>query len=193
VTNYTTEFDWGRIDWLLAANYNKTEVTRVGNATADLGGLPLLTDQDIVAIEKNSPRYRVNLGATFHFSDKVNLLLRENIYGPQYTLATTGTYAAYPQIMDTLDLVTINGVTYYKAEIGTLFTTNVELTYKPVKGLRVSVGADNLFGEYPDKTPAAILNFNEERYATTGARDYLLGSPIGFFGPRYYARVSYEW
>lgn len=193
VTTYNSEFGWGRIDWVLAANYNKTEVTRVGNAPTDLGGLPLLTDSDVASIEHNSPKYRVNLGATIHFNDKLSLNIRENIYGPQYTLGSTSAYSAYPQIMDTLDLTTINGVTYYKAEIGTLYTTNIELTYRPFDGLRLSVGADNLFNEYPDKTPAAIREYNIERYATTGARDYLLGSPLGFFGTRWFAKASYEW
>lgn len=135
----------------------------------------------------------MNLGATLHFSDKLSLNVRENIYGPQYTVSTASAYADFPQIMDTLDLVTINGVTFYKLEIGTIATTNVELTYKPIKNLRVSVGADNLFNTYPDKTPAAILQYNVERYATTAARDYILGSPIGFYGTRWFAKVAYDW
>lgn len=193
VTTYNSELGWGRIDWMLAANYNKTKVTRVGNAPADLGGLPLVTDADIVSIERNNPKWRLNLGATLHFSDKLSLNVRENIYGPQYTVSTASAYADFPQIMDTLDLVTINGVTFYKLEIGTIATTNVELTYKPIKNLRVSVGADNLFNTYPDKTPAAILQYNVERYATTAARDYILGSPIGFYGTRWFAKVAYDW
>ena len=45
----------------------------------------------------------------------------------------------------------------------------------------------------PSKSPAAIRQYNIERYAATGARDYLLGSPIGFFGRRLFAKVNYNW
>ncbi|WP_440975617.1 TonB-dependent receptor plug domain-containing protein [Pseudoxanthomonas winnipegensis] len=193
VTTYNTAFDWAAIDWTLAANYNKTEVTRVGNAPADLGGRALLTDADVATIQYNSPKYRVNLGANIRFGERLALNIRENVYGPQYTLGTTSAYAAFPQIMNTLDLTTINGVTYYKAKIGTLYTTNIELAYTLDERLRFSIGADNLFDAYPDKTPAAIRQYNIERYATTGARDYLLGSPLGFFGTRWFAKVSYTW
>ena len=42
--------------------------------------------------------------------------------------------------MDTLDLVTFPGtaVPYYKQEIGTLATTNVELSYTPNDAIRVT-------------------------------------------------------
>ena len=125
----------------------------------------------------------------------MTLNIRENIYGPQSTVASASAYAAYPQIMDTLDLVSFAGTAtpYYKQEIGVLATTNVELSYAPTDTIRVSVGADNLFDKYPDKTPAAIRQYNIERYASTGARDYLLGSPVGFFGRRLFAKVSYDW
>jgi iron complex outermembrane recepter protein len=206
VTTYYSRFDWGRIDWLVAANYNKTEVTRAGRATG-FETIPLFGITDIWSIEKNSPDYRLNLGATVHLGDKVTVNLRENIYGPQSTIASASAYAAFPQIMSTLDIVDqtkINGIAsflglsptttpYYKQEIGVMATTNVEVTYKPFEGLAVGVGADNLFDKYPDKSPAAIRQYNSERYATTGARDYLLGSPIGFFGRRLYAKVSYNW
>jgi len=129
VTTYNSEFDWARIDWILAANYNKTEVTKAGRAPG-FESIPLFTDADIYNIEKNSPKWRLNLGATLHFNDKLSLAIRENIYGPQSTISNASAYLSYPQIMDTLDVVTIGSTTYYKAEIDTLFTTNVELTYQ---------------------------------------------------------------
>lgn len=194
VTTFDTRFDWGRIDWLIAGNYNRTKVRREGRAPG-FENIPLFTVADIWSIEKNSPKFRANLGATIRFHGGITLNVRENIYGPQSTVLSASAYASYPQIIDTLDLVTFPGtaVPYYKQEIGTLATTNVELSYTPNDAIRVSVGADNLFDKYPDKTPEAIRQYNIERYATTGARDYLLGSPIGFFGRRLFAKVSYEW
>lgn len=206
VTTYNTRFDWGRVDWLIAANYNKTEVTRAGRATG-FETIPLFGITDIWSIEKNSPEFRLNIGATVHLGDKITVNLRENIYGPQSTITSASTYTPYPQIMGTLDIVDpakINAIAaflglpatttpYYKQEIGVIATTNVEVTYRPFDRLAIGVGADNLLDKYPDKTPAAIRQYNIERFAATGARDYLLGSPIGFFGRRLFAKVSYTW
>jgi iron complex outermembrane receptor protein len=142
-----------------------------------------------------------------HLGDKITVNLRENIYGPQSTITSASTFAPYQNIMSTLDIVdaaAINKIAsflglpatttpYYKQEIGVIATTNLEITYKPFERVSVGVGADNLFDKYPDKSPAAIRRYNIERYAATGARDYLLGSPIGFFGRRLFAKVNYNW
>jgi iron complex outermembrane receptor protein len=206
VTTYVTGFDWGRIDWLLAANYNKTEVTRAGRAKG-FETIPLFGITDIWSIEKNSPKYRVNLGATVRIGEKYTLTVRENIYGPQSTIASASAYTAFSQIFSTLDIVDaakINEIAdfvgvarptvpYYKSEIGVLATTNLEFTYEPMEGLKVGIGADNAFNEYPDKRPAAIAAYDTERYANAGSRDYLLGSPVGFFGRKFFGKVSYSW
>ena len=54
------------------------------------------------------------------------------------------------------------------------------------------IAANNLFNEYPDKRPSGVITYENERYATTLPRDYLLGSPIGYFGRRLFGRVSYD-
>jgi iron complex outermembrane receptor protein len=208
VAMYTTAFDFGRIDWSLAANYNKTEVTRAGRAPG-FESIPLFGITDIWAIEKNSPKYRVNLGATLRLGEQVSLTIRENIYGPQSTITSAATYVPFPAIFNTLDIVETSKIAdiaafvglptsasatpYYKSEIGMLATTNLELSYTPFGGLRFTVGADNVFDKYPDKRPAAIAAYDTERYNNAGSRDYLLGSPIGFFGRKLFAKAAYTW
>jgi iron complex outermembrane recepter protein len=209
VVDYNTQFEMVRIDWLLAANYNKTEVTRAGRASG-FESIPLFGITDIWAIEENSPEFRVNLGATVHLGDKVTLNIRENIYGPQSTIASAAAWdTEFPAIYSTLDIVdrskiagiaafaglpaTAADTPYYKAEIGTLATTNLELSYKPFGGLRFTVGSDNVFDKYPTKRPAAIAAYDTARYNNAGSRDYLLGSPVGFFGRRLFAKVAYTW
>lgn len=211
ITTMSNVFAWGRIDWLLAANYNKTEVTKAGRARG-FENIPLFGIGDIVSIEEGSPEYRINLGATVHLGEKLTLNIRENIYGPHYqpgstAIASASAYVDYPQVMETLDIVSpanVNEIAdflgiprpttpYYAQRIGTLATTNIELIFEPMDGLKVAVGADNLFDEYPDKRPAGIIQWERERYATTAPRDYLLGSPVGYFGRRLFARVSYAW
>ena len=206
VATYLSRFDWGRVNWLAAANYNKTEVTRAGRVTG-FESIPLFGIADIWGIEKNSPDFRLNLGATVQIGSSLSVNVRENIYGPQSTIVSAAPYTAYSNIMSNLSIVDsakINSIAskiglpatttpFYEQKIGVIATTNIEVTYKAVAGIDVSVGADNVFDKYPDKIPAAILKYNTERYAITGARDYLLGSPTGFFGRRLFAKVSYSW
>lgn len=188
VTTYNTGFDWGSIDWTLAANYNKTEVLSVKDAPASLGGATMYSASTLANKETDSPKYRVNLGARISFGD-FTLNIRESVYGPQHTISNA---SSYPQsVRDQLDLVTLDGGLYYKNEIDVLAMTNIELTYSATDALTVSVGMDNIFNEYPDKTPSAIWDYNEERYANT-SREYLTGSPIGFFGSRWFAKLGYN-
>lgn len=184
VTNYMSEFGWGSIDWLLAANYNKTEVTKAGRAPG-FESIPLFTAANVSDIEHNSPTYRVNLAATFNW-DKFSLTLRESLYGPQYTVASL---SGYEQFADQLDVVTLGDGRYYKQEIGAMALTGFDLSFKPGDKWTIAVGGDNVFNEYPDKIPSAVWNYDVANYQNDN-NEYLTGSPIGYFGARYYAKVS---
>ena len=188
VTTYISEFNWGTINWTMAANYNKTEVLDAKAAPASLGGATMYSPSTLSNRETDSPKYRLNLGARFSFGD-FGLSIRQNIYGPQYTLSSVSGLPASVQAQ--LDLVQLAGTTYYKNPIDTLMMTNVELTYTPTDALRLSLGVDNLFNEYPNKTPQAVWDYNEERYANTN-RQYLTGSPVGYFGSRWFAKMAYN-
>ena len=187
VTTYNTGFDWGSIDWTLAANYNKTEVLSAKAAPASLGGATMYDAVSLLNLETDSPEYRVNLSARMNLGD-FTLTVREAVYGPQYTLSNA---SAYPvSVRNELDLVTVGTGTYYKNEIDTMAMTNIELSYSPTDNIHLGLGMDNVFNKYPSKTPSAIWNYNEERYANT-SRQYLNGSPVGFFGSRWFAKLGY--
>jgi iron complex outermembrane receptor protein len=194
VTNYTTEFDWGSIDWLLAANYNKTEVTKAGRVPG-FESIPLFTEANIYDIEHASPKFRVNLGATFNWQ-KFTLTLRESIYGPQ---TQVNSLAGYESLADQLDVIQLGGGDYYKLKLGTMLTTGFDLSFKPDDAWTISVGGDNVFNEYPDKIPSAVWNYDVANYQN-GNNEYIAssnyagfsGSPIGYFGARYYAKLSYR-
>lgn len=188
VTTYVSGFNWGSINWTLAANYNKTEVLSAKAAPASLGGATMYSPLTLSNRETDSPEYRINLGARINVSD-FSINIRQAVYGPQYTLSSVSGLPA--SVRDQLDLVQLAGATYYKNEIGTLMMTNVEVTYSPNDALRLSAGVDNLFNEYPDKIPQPVWDYNEERYANTN-RQYLTGSPVGYFGARWFAKVAYN-
>ena len=188
VTTYNTGFDWGSIDWTLAANYNKTEVLSAKAAPASLGGATMYDAVSLLNLETDSPDYRVNLSARVNLGD-FTLTIREAVYGPQYTLSNASSYPV--SVRNELDLVTVGTGTYYKNEIETLAMTNIELSYSPTDNIRLGLGMDNVFNEYPSKVPGAIWNYNEERYANT-SRQYQNGSPVGFFGSRWFAKLGYN-
>jgi iron complex outermembrane receptor protein len=109
-------------------------------------------------------------------------------YGPQYSITSASGLPA--NVVSALDTLQLNGVTYYKSEIDTMSMTNIELNYETSNGLSLGIGADNIFNQYPDKTPDAVWNYNEEIYGNTN-RQYLIGSPVGYFGMRWFAKASY--
>ena len=194
VTNYTSDLSWGSIDWLLAANYNKTEVTRAGRVPG-FESIPLFTEANIYDIEHASPKFRVNLAATFNWQ-KFTLTLRESIYGPQ---TQVNSLAGYESLADQLDVVTLGGGDYYKLKIGTMATTGFDLSFKPNDSWSLSVGGDNVFNKYPDKIPSAVWDYDVANYQN-GNNQYIAssnyagfsGSPIGYFGARYYAKLTYR-
>jgi iron complex outermembrane receptor protein len=188
ISTYRSGFDWGSIDWTVAANYNETEVLSAKAAPAALGGATLYSPSQLSNLETNSPKYRVNLGARLNW-DRVTLSIREAIYGPQYTLTSASGLPA--AIVQQLDVVQLGTGVFYKEAIDMLAMTSIEITYEPVDNLRLGLGADNLFSEYPDTVPQAVWDYNQERYANTN-RQYLTGSPVGYFGARWFAKLNYS-
>ncbi len=69
--------------------------------------------------------------------------------------------------------------------------TDLEGTYQLPKGVRLSIGANNLFNHYPTKTfaarRAALLAATNSGYASSV---YPTFSPYGINGGYYYARVQ---
>jgi iron complex outermembrane receptor protein len=109
-------------------------------------------------------------------------------YGPQYSVTSVAGLPA--DVVSKLDLVKLGPGTFYKSPIDTMMMTNVELNYEVTDKLNLGVGADNIFNQYPDKVPDAVWNYNEEIYGNTN-RQYLIGSPVGYFGMRWFAKASY--
>ncbi|MFA9217570.1 MAG: TonB-dependent receptor plug domain-containing protein [Sphingomonadaceae bacterium] len=164
---------WGKVDWSIAANYNKVEVTKVNQAPAQLLPQTLLDPVAISSLETASPKMRLNLGALWKIGAwTVNL--RESIYGKSSQYGSE------------------DGSVYYNSEIGTKAITDLELSYKWSPTLSLAVGANNLFNQYPPQRNALLLA--EERAANDNAAVSVLPgfSPFGINGGYYYARANYK-
>ena len=68
---------------------------------------------------------------------------------------------------------------------GAEFTVDVEASYKPISGLELSLGAENVLNNFPDENPFA-------RVPTGTGSKYPESAPMGLAGGFYYARARYS-
>lgn len=169
-SNYGTA---GKVDWSIAANYNKVEVIKINQAPTQLLPQTLLDKTAISDLETASPKLRMNLGALWKIGNwTVNL--RESIYGKSSEWGSE------------------DGSVYHLTEIKTKALTDLEVGYKISNAWSVAVGANNLFNVYPNGVNPALLA--DQRAAGDNAAVHVLPtfSPFGINGGYYYARANYK-
>ncbi len=157
----------GRFDLTLAGNYNETEVTRLPT-TNTLSSLPvpptLFGRVNVLTFERGTPRTK--FVASGDWSN-----------GPWgATLKLTG----YGTVLQPNATASLDYWTGRKAVI------DLEARRAFGENLTWAVGANNLFDEYPNRTPAAVNS-------TSGVVGFPNYSPFGFNGRFLYTRVSYNW
>jgi iron complex outermembrane receptor protein len=169
---YPNSYNWGRLDLSLAANYNKTEVTRVRPPPPQLAPQALFDATAISDLETAAPRSRAIVGALWSLNG-LSVNLHETVYGKSSELESP------------------NGGTYYRTEIGAMLITDLELGYQ--KGsMSVALGAHNLFNRYPSGLNPDLLAIYRATLNTTAVRYYPDFSPVGIDGGYYYARLTYN-
>ncbi|MYM21118.1 TonB-dependent receptor [Duganella sp. FT135W] len=169
-SNYGTS---GKVDWSIAANYNKVEVTKINQAPSQLLPQTLLDQAAISDLETASPKLRMNLGALWKIGNwTVNL--REAIYGKASEYGSE------------------DGSVYHLTEIKPKAITDLEVGYKISNAWSVAVGANNLFNTYPNGVNPNLLA--DQRAAGDNAAVTVLPSfsPFGINGGYYYARANYK-
>jgi iron complex outermembrane receptor protein len=164
---------WGRVDWSLAANANKTDVIKINQAPTQLQPQTLLDAAAISDIETASPKVRVNLGALWKFGPwTVNA--RENFYGRASEKGSE------------------DGAVYYETVVKPTAITDLEVSYQYGKAWTVSVGANNLFNQYPNHINANLLAEQRANLDNAAVTVYPSFSPFGINGGYYYARVGFK-
>jgi iron complex outermembrane receptor protein len=161
----------GKVDWSLAANYNKVQVIKINQAPAQLQPQTLLDATAISDLETASPRVRLNLGALWKIGNW-SINAREAFYGRSSELQSS------------------DGATYYKTEVKPTAITDLELSYQFSKAWTVSVGANNLFNQYPDHINGKLLAEQRANLDNTAVNVYPAFSPFGINGGYYYARLG---
>ena len=164
IANYkvTTE-EMGQFAFTLGANFNSTKVTKVP-ATPQLAALtpaPILFDRvNVLTFEEGSPDSKFT-GSIDWSKDAFGATVRATRYG---SVLVPGTTQALDITLDSAVLI------------------DLEARWNVVENVRLTVGADNVFDEYPTKLPP-LLN-------STSNTPFSNYSPFGRSGRYVYGRVS---
>lgn len=173
VATYSSDLgDWGRVDWSATANYTSTKVTHIAPAPSQLAaGVSLFDKTAISNLEDTAPKYRVTAGALWNW-DKLTVNLKESYYGEASQWGSR------------------TGATYYETKIKPTLITDLDISYKVLKSVKVTVGASNLFNKYPNKVNDALRQDYYKANSNGYVTQYPTFSPFGINGGYYYSRIS---
>jgi len=172
VVRYGTSVGASRLDLTLAGNYNETEVTDLPS-TGVLSALnppPVLFGRvNTLVFEDGTPKSKIVLAADWSLPvgfGSIGIGTKAVRYG-EVVDPGTAISGAQDFRMGEKTLVDLE----LRADIGEHFST--------------AIGADNLFDEYPDATPATLN--------TSGLLGFSRYSPFGFNGRFLYGRLNWKW
>jgi len=169
VSSYTVPFSASSLELTAAYSYNETEVKKFSASPAVFSALgisqSLIGRDEIGRIEDSFPSDKGILSGTWR-SDRWELGLSATRYG-SYTVRNSAS-ASRDQ-------------TY-----GAKWIVDASASFKPGENWKLTVGADNLLNEYPDRVENALNS-------TYGMMPYSNYSPFGFNGAYVYGRISYTW
>ena len=169
VSSYTIPFTASNLELTAAYSYNETEVKKFIASPAVFGSLgitqSLIGRDEIGRIEDSFPRDKAIVSGTWR-SDRWELGLSATRYG-SFTVRNSAT-ATRDQTYDASWVV------------------DASASFKPSENWKLTLGADNLLDQYPDRT-ADLQN------STWGMLPYSNYSPYGFNGAYVYGRISYTW
>lgn len=131
VLTYQEKLGKGRLDFTLAANYNRLEIVGAVKTSNELSDLAdsYLQPWDRLRIEQNNPRSKYTATATYAIG-KFSAMLRGVRFG-EVTLQPGEAFGA-------------------RQTYSPQFVTDLSITYQVAKGLSLTAGANNLFDQYPD-------------------------------------------
>lgn len=167
VGSWRGDFRGGALDLTAAYTYAQTDIAHFNPTPQALLNLDptfrLIGVEEINTIEEAAPRDKAVLTATWE-GEHVGLLGRISHYGSEVRVFNFG------------------GGFEPRQRYGDETQVDVEASYRFAKGVKLALGANNLFDEYPDLSSADINFF--------GNLPYDILSPIGVNGRFVFARVS---
>ncbi|WP_245654077.1 TonB-dependent receptor plug domain-containing protein [Novosphingobium rosa] len=164
VVSYASDFgDLGKVNWTLAGTYNKTKATKIYSPSALIPVSSTFSATAQSSLESSTPTLKVITGADWLLG-RLDINARGTLYAATRTYVTPGT-----------------GL--YLQRVPPAYIVDLDVGYQLRKGLKLSVGANNLFNVRPPissatATGSSLLNL---RIAT---------APYGINGGYYYGKVA---
>ena len=185
MASYNIPASVGMIDVTLTANYNENKVKSIAGlpaalytSTANPSATAIINKYTVWQLEKSTPKFRAALNAHLE-SSLFSVNLRESFFSKVSALETTPGNSP----LAGADLA---------VPVKSAFITDLEVGYKITEGIKLSVGANNLFNQYPTKRSeqyfrAAQLASGSSSYSNNL---YPTISPYGINGGYYYGRIN---
>jgi iron complex outermembrane recepter protein len=178
--DFIANYNWdagniGHVDFTLAANRNSTSVRRLPQTTplAALNPAPTLFDRvNVLTFEKGNPKNKVSASANWS-RDRWSAMARATRYGKVLSPDSAATNATVAAGRPANDLW-----------LAARTLVDVEGRFALTNRLKLAIGAENLFDQYPTLVPAT---FNG-----TGTTPFSNYSPLGRSGLFIYGRLSAE-
>jgi iron complex outermembrane receptor protein len=168
VFNYPIKLEsGGRFDITATANFNETRVTKIPT-TAQLSALspaPILFDRNNrLTFEKGTPKDKFALSMSWTQGD----------------FGVTACATRYGDVLSAQNAPTVTAPDFL---LSAKTLVDLEARYTVSERIKLAVGADNVFDEYPDAHPPGLN--------TTGATSFSNLSPFGRSGRFVYGRVTF--
>nr|WP_298121559.1 TonB-dependent receptor [uncultured Pseudoxanthomonas sp.] len=170
IAQYTVPLANSTLNLTAGYNYNKTEIQRIAPNPPELTALGAnlwrIGRDEQGRIEEGYPR------------DKTTLTAAWNLARWDFTFGATRYGEFTTRVSETGNPV--NDQTY-----GAKWILDASTSYRPSENWTLTLGADNLLDEYPDRTIFPNSNSGQFPYSSQ--------SPGGFNGAYVYGRVAYTW
>ncbi len=180
---YSSDFDeYGHVDWSLGFNYNKTEVTKLNALPSTVtnttfGQTEFLNANALSGLLDSTPREKAILQA-YWTKGLWSVNLRETVYGSASQMTSFDGSG--------------EGIHAFKEVVPATGITDLEIAYRITPQIKLSVGANNLFNQFPPKTPEAVNGTTVEPVNGALVAGVPYGfSPYGINGGYYYGRVMF--
>ena len=177
--------DFGAGTFRLSAGFNLNN-TKITNRRTFSGftAQRLFARQESYRLTDGQPKDKLNFSLDWDY-DVVGLTLRTNRYGEVFLPSSFSTAANNNNIA--LAPGDVPGDIFLSPK----WVTDLELRVKPLEGLQVAVGANNLFDTYPDRLPYGTVD--GVNYGLNNSfLPYSSQSPFGFSGRFLYGRVTVD-
>ncbi len=179
---YSSDFDeYGHVDWSLGFNYNKTDVTKLDALPATVtnpafGQTELLNAAALSGLVDSTPREKAILQAYWTLK-QWSVTLRETVYGSSSELTSFDGSG--------------EGANAFKETVPATGITDLSVDYRLTSKIKLTVGANNLFNQFPPNTPEGKNGTTTEPVNGALVANVPYGfSPYGINGGYYYGRVT---